>query len=173
MSFSIIYNLAVVISLLVVLYLLLRPVICGTIYFPTTPANIDIAMKLAAIGPGTQVVDLGSGDGRLLIACAERGAHAEGYEVNPFLVHSSRQAIRAKGLGHLAVVHAKSMWRADLSKFDVVFVYGIPHIMKGLEKKFTGELKPGTKIVSNVFRLPDWKPVAQEGSVYLYEVSGL
>ena len=62
----------------------------GAIYFPNTPANVEVAMTLAGIGPGVHVVDLGSGDGRLLVACAERGAAAEGYEINPFLVRRSR-----------------------------------------------------------------------------------
>jgi precorrin-6B methylase 2 len=173
MSFYFFYNFAIIIVLAATIYLLARPIVRGAIYFPTTPKNVEVAMKLAAIGPGMCVVDLGSGDGRLLIACAEHGAYAEGYEVNPFLVRSSRQLIRAKGLEKLAVVHWKSFWHADLAKFDTVFVYGIPYIMKGLEKKFIHELKPGAKIVSNVFQFPGWKPIAEEGNVYMYEVPGL
>jgi precorrin-6B methylase 2 len=148
----------------------MRPIVRGAIYFPTTPKNVDIMIALAGVRSGMRIADFGSGDGRLLIACAERGAFAEGYEINPMLVHQSRRAIRRKGLSRLAVVHWKSLWKADSSKSDVIFVYGIPYIMKGLEKKFARELKPGTKIVSNVFRFPGWKSIAQEGNVFLYEV---
>jgi SAM-dependent methyltransferase len=171
MYFTLVYNFAIIIVLAVTIYMLARPIVRGAMYFPTTSKNVEVAMRLTGVGTGVRVVDLGSGDGRLLVACAERGACVEGYEINPTLVWRSRRMIREKNLRGQASVHWKSFWRVDLSKFDVVFVYGIPYIMKGLEKKFIRELKPGTKIVSNVFQFPGWTPVAQEGNVFLYQIS--
>lgn len=163
-------NLALLLILLVAMYLLLRPVIHGAIYLPTTRANVEKMMALADIRPGQIVVDIGSGDGRLLLACAQRGAHAEGFEINPLLVFRSRRLIRAAGLEKLAVVHWQSFWRADLARFDVVLLYGITNIMRGLERKLNRELKPGARVVSNVFQFPDWQPIAQAGDVFLYEI---
>jgi protein-L-isoaspartate O-methyltransferase len=170
MMVSVILNLVILLVLLVVLYLLLRPIIHGAIYLPTTPVNVEKMVALADIRPGQSVVDLGSGDGRLLIACARRGSRAEGYEINPFLVIRSRRAIRKAGLQNLAVVHWKSFWHADFARFDVVMLYGITYIMEGLQKKFIRELNPGAKIVSNVFQFPGWRPIAEDGNVFLYDI---
>ena len=67
-----------------------------------------------------------------------------------------------------AVVHWESFWRADFSKFDTIIVYGIPYIMRDLQKKLERELRPGTKIISNAFQFPGWKPVATERKIHLY-----
>jgi hypothetical protein len=172
-----------IVLLLAVIYFLGRPIIKGAIYFPTTPRGVKNILKLACpavdfgapkstAGQGQKIVDLGSGDGRIVIALAQSGAYAEGYEINPILVWSSRRAIRkanleGEGAGK-AKIFWKSFWRADLSQFDVVIVYGIPYIMKDLQKKMERELRPGTKIISNAFTFPNWTPAAVEGRVRLY-----
>lgn len=156
--------------LLVIIYFIARPMVHGAIYFPTSTRNIETIVRLAQIKPGQKIVDLGSGDGRILIALARAGAIAIGYEINPALVRSSRRAIARAGLSKNVTVHWKSFWRADLSQYDTVVVYGIPYIMNKLSKKMERELKPGTKIVSNIYSFHRWKPVAKDGEVYLYEV---
>lgn len=157
-----------IVILLLVIYFLGRPIVHGAIYFPTSPRGIRTMMELGDVKPGRKVVDLGSGDGRVVIACAERGASVEGYEINPVLVWISRRAIRRAGMEGRAAVHWKTFWRADLSRFDTVIVYGIPYIMQDLEKKLERELKPETKIISNAFPFPNWKPVAKEQKIYYY-----
>ena len=60
------------------------------------------------------------------------------------------------------------MWKADLSNVDVVFVYQLPHVMKRIKKKLLEELKPGARVISNSFVMPDWKPKEERGGIYLY-----
>lgn len=161
-------NVVIVVVLLLILYLLTRPVIRGATYFPTTSHNIELMIKMAALQPGQRVVDLGSGDGRIVVACAKRGICAVGYEINPILVMLSRNAIRRAGLQDYATVYWKSFWGINLGQFDAVFVYGIPRIMNRLARKLENELGPGAKIISNVFKFSDWPPVRAEGKIYLY-----
>ncbi len=163
-----------VITLIVLLataYLLIRPIVRGAIFFPSSVRNVEVMMNVASLRRGDRIADLGSGDGRILIACAQQGIRAEGYEINPILVFLSRRAIRKARVEHLAAVHWKSFWRVDLAPFDTVFVYGMDHIMGGLQKKLEHELRLGTKVIANVFPFPGWTPAAQRGNVYLYERS--
>ena len=167
---AILINILAVAILCALVYLLLRPMVRGAIYFPTSPARTQTIMELARIGPDMRVIDLGSGDGRLLLAAAARGAYAVGYEVNPLLVWQSRRLIRQQGLSESAVVIYKSLWRADLRDFDVILVYGLPAIMRQLGQKILREARPGTLVVSNAFRFPNWEPVAQRENILLYRV---
>ncbi len=163
-------NIIAVLMLLAAIYFLGRPIVHGAIFFPTTTRNVEAMIALASLRAGDKVVDLGSGDGRIVIACAERGIKAEGYEINPILVLLSRRAIRRAGVQDLAVIHWKSFWRADLALFNVIFVYGIPYIMSDLRRKFERELKPGTRVVSHVFQIPRWIPVKDKGNIHLYKI---
>ena len=157
-----------ILLLLFVIYFLLRPLINGAVYFPTTPRNVETIVTMAGVRPGQRAADLGSGDGRIVIALARAGAEVHGYEVNPLLVWKSRRAIKRTGIGHKAFIHWKSFWRRDLSSFDVVVVYGIPYIMKKLGDKLHRELKPGALIISNIYEFPQWSPLYSENRVYLY-----
>jgi SAM-dependent methyltransferase len=166
----VIINVIVVLVLLGVIYLLGRPIVRGAIYFPTSHVQVDIMVRMASLRRRDRVADLGSGDGRLLIACARRGIRAEGYEINPILIFLSRRRIRQAGVKDLAAVHWKSFWRVDLAPYNVVFVYGIPYIMDGLRRKLERELRPGTKVISNAFLFPGWFPSAKEGKISLYTI---
>ena len=163
-------NIVAVLMMLAAIYFLGRPIVHGAIFFPTTTRNVEAMIALASLHAGDRVVDLGSGDGRIVIACAERGIKADGYEINPILVLFSRRAIRQAGVRDLAVIHWKSFWRADLAQFDVVFVYGIPYIMSDLRRKFELELKSGTRVVSHVFLIPQWIPAEDMGNIHLYKI---
>src|SRR5579872_2858900 len=83
--------------LLAIIYLLGRPLVHGAIYVPTSMRGVREMVKLIDPKPGDKIIDLGSGDGRILIACAERGASAVGYEINPLLVKRSRRAVARAG----------------------------------------------------------------------------
>lgn len=159
--------------LLTLIYLLLRPIINGAVYFPTSMRNLNAIVALAEVQPGQKVADLGSGDGRIVMAFARLGAEAHGYEINPLLVWKSKRAIRRAGLQRNAFVHWKSMWRADLTGYKAVTVYGIPYIMNRLGKKLDKELVPGAKIVSNIFPLPDRTPTrTADQKIYVYTARG-
>ncbi len=144
----------------------------GPPFVSSVPWVIKNAIKLAQIRKGEKAVDLGCGDGRIVIALAKAGAEAYGYEINPFLVWLTRFRIRQAGMSGKAFAYYKSLWDLDLSSFDVVMIYGLPYMFKRLEKKLEKELKPGSRVISLSFPFPTWKPVKTDESVYLYKVSG-
>ena len=122
---------------------------------PYVPSKLKAArrmIELAHISKGTRVVDLGSGDGKLLFLTSQHGAIATGYEINPFLVLYTN----IKAFIFLHHVHAvwKDFWKADISKADIILLYLIPWKMKKLEGKILRETKPGTRIISNSFIFP-------------------
>jgi ribosomal protein L11 methylase PrmA len=140
----------------------------GAIYVPTTRERVEKMVEFLETKPGQLAVDLGAGDGRLVIALANAGAVAQGYEINPFLVSLATENIKKAGLEGKAFVYYKNLWRQDLKNFDAVVVFPMSHMMRKLENKFEKELKPGARIVSNYFALPTWQPEKQEENIYLY-----
>lgn len=140
----------------------------GAFFAKSSPKRIKNILKLANIKPGQKVVDLGSGDGRVVIAFAQKKALVMGFEVNPWLVWKSRLKIKKLCLQNRAKIVWKSFWQTELSKFNVIVVYGINYMMKKLEKKILKETKKGTKIISVYFKFPNLKIKQKLGDVYLY-----
>lgn len=164
-----IWDLVLVIFGLAGAAILASSVINGAPYVPTRAFIVE--KMLEGVGPGMKLVDLGSGDGRIVMAAARKGAEAVGFEINPILVLISRWRIRRRKLS--AKVYWKSFWQADLSPFDVVTVFGITKIMPGLEAKFRKELKRGACIVSYAFALPTWPQTEKHDSLYFYRKENL
>jgi cyclopropane fatty-acyl-phospholipid synthase-like methyltransferase len=162
-------------SLLIILFLigfivlLAYSMIRGAPYAPIGKQKLQDMIELLNIKKGEKAVDIGSGDGRIVIALAKHGAEAHGYEINPLLVYLSRRKIKKEGLEKKAFIHMTDMWRENFSAFDIVTLFMTPHALKGLEKKLQKELKPGARIVANYYHFPHWKEVKQEGQVYLYK----
>ena len=142
--------------------------IYGAPPLPTKHDTLGAMLRLADLKADDFAVDLGAGDGRIVIAAAEKGVRAVGYEINPILVLAAKVLIRRKGLQSLASVELANMWKMDLSPYSAVFVFGSPGIMAALEKKLDRELKPGTRIVSNAFEFPHWKAVSKNEGAFLY-----
>lgn len=143
----------------------------GAIYLPTHPRTVEMIVAMVNIQPGVRAVDLGSGDGRLVIALAQAGALAHGFEVNPILAIWSKLKIKKLGLQNNAKIFVKSFWGQDLSQYDVVIVFGMTHIMDRLETKLKKELKPEALVISNVFQFKGLKLVNKDDSgVYVYKV---
>lgn len=165
---TLIFQIAILFILTIATLILFRSVINGAIYFPTEPKNVSVMVSLLAVKPGEKIADLGSGDGRVVIALARAGAEAHGYEINPLLVYQARKKIRRAGLKSKAFIHYQSFWKADLSKFDAIAVYGFPNFFKRLGLKIKKEMRPDARIVSNLFKFPDWHPSKTESGVYLY-----
>jgi cyclopropane fatty-acyl-phospholipid synthase-like methyltransferase len=140
----------------------------GAPFLPTTQAKVEQMILAAKILPGERLADIGSGDGRILIAAAKAGAIAHGYEINPFLIWWSRIKIRQAGLSDRAFVHWKNFWLQDLSEYDIITVFGITNIMPDLEKKLQKELQPGARVICNIFPFPNW-PRSENKEVYLYK----
>lgn len=155
----------------IVFYLLVRPMISGAIYAPTGDNNVEIIKKLAEAKPGERIVDLGSGNGKIVIAFAKDGMESHGYEINPLLVWFSRRKIKKLGLQERAFIHGESFWKADLGEFDVVTVFTLPHIMRALVPKIKKELRLGARVVANAYGFQGVEPIKKEDQVFLYESS--
>lgn len=151
-----------------IFFFLLPLLFYGAVFAKSSPEIIKKIIFLADINSAKKAVDLGSGDGRLVIAMAKAGAEAHGYEINPFLVLLSRRNIRKAGLSGRAFAHWKNFWNEDFSEFDIVTIYGISYIMKKLEAKLKKELRPNAKVISSYFIFSDWPYSKKEDNIYLY-----
>lgn len=140
----------------------------GAYFARTDEQTIQKMIALSNVKPNERVIDLGAGDGAIIVALAKKNIAASGVEINPFLVRKARQRITKLNLDRLASIHQGNFWNLNLSPYDVVFVYGIGYIMMRLETKLLKELKPGSRVVSNYFQFPSWKPKAYRNNVYLY-----
>ncbi len=127
------------------------------VWVPTPPELVETMLDLAKVTKDDYVIDLGSGDGRNVIAAAQRGARALGVEFNPQLVEVSKQAAQEKGVAEKATFVQGDMYEADISKATVMAIYLLPANMDKLLPKFQG-LSPGTRIVANTFGFSDWDP---------------
>ena len=132
--------------------------------FVTTPTDIVSGMlRFAGTGPGDLVVDLGSGDGRIVIAAArEFGARALGIELDAGLVEKSRANARAAGVGDRTSFVQGDVLRTDFSQATVVTVYLLPQLINQLQPKLLDGLRPGARIVSHAFTMTGWKPDRSE-----------
>lgn len=165
---SVTYFLILILIFLKFFEFLLPLIFRGGIYVPTKIEKIKKMVDFLEIKTGEKAVDLGSGDGRMVIALAKAGAESYGYEINPFLVALARKNIKKAGLEEKAFVFQKNFWKEDLSRFDIIAVYGILHIMKRLEVKLKKELKENARVASNAFPFPTWKHAKEREGIYLY-----
>ena len=146
------------------------PIGRGAIYDPSSRAEAEIMAGLADVHEGTRAADLGSGDGRVVIALARLGAEAHGYEINPILVAISRRNIRREGLSGKAHIHWGNFWRRSLSRYDLITVFQVGFVMARLEAKLRRELAPGSAIVSHYWRFPGLRPERTQGNIYRYRL---
>lgn len=132
----------------------------------------DIAKMatLAEIKKSDKVVDLGCGDGTIVIHLAQQGYQSEGFDINRFLVWRAQRNIKKLGLEKKAKVFVADVWKTDLSKYSVIFLYGITYMMPELEKKLLSELKPGSRVVSNYFTFPNWQTSKTDEKINVYTV---
>ena len=144
----------------------------GAIYFPTTSAAVKQMLKLGQVSSKDTLLDLGSGDGRILIAAARLGAKAIGYEINLFLVWKSRRLIRQAKLEKLAKVYWKSFWKADFNQATIITVYLFPNLMNRLQKLLEKKVNHPLSIVVNNYPFPQLKPFKEDNQIYLYKFTG-
>lgn len=140
----------------------------GAIYFPTTFPVVKQMLKLGQVSAKDTLIDLGSGDGRILIAAGRLGAKAIGYEINPFLVWKSRHLIRQAKLEKLAKVYWRSFWKADFSQATIVTVYLFPNLMNRLQRLLEKNVHHSLRVVSNKYPFPHLSPFQQHQEIYLY-----
>mgnify|MGYP001810590160 CR=1 FL=1 len=127
--------------------------------FITTPDAVTLAMlELAGVGPADHLVDLGSGDGRIVITAARRfGARGLGVEIVPDLVAKSRDNARRAGVAARTEFREQDLFTLDLAPFSVVTMYLLPQVNLQLRERLLA-LAPGTRIVSHDWDLGDWAP---------------
>ena len=131
------------------------------VWVPTPMETVEKMLELAKVTSKDFLMDLGSGDGRTVIAAAKRGARALGIEYNPDMVGLSRCNADAAGVSKLATFQQADLFATDFSKADVVTMFLLPSINLRLRPTILN-MKPGTRIVSNTFTMDDWEPDAQE-----------
>jgi predicted RNA methylase len=136
-----------------------QPARTPDIHFTPTRHNIaDAMLRLAGVGPGDVVYDLGSGDGRIPIIAAQKyGARGVGVEIDPRLVELSWRIANEAEVAHRVSFIVGDLFTADLTEATVVTAYLSPQIMKMLEPKLRA-LKSGTRIVSHQFPMAIWQP---------------
>lgn len=137
-------------------------------YVPSTQIRVETMVKLAQPKQGMRMVDLGCGDGRILIAFAKAGIEATGLEISKNRLNLSMQNLLKENLEKNVVIKEKSFFDEDLSEYDIITLYGLDSIMPKIEEKIIKEARAGTKILSNYFQFPTLKPVKEENKVYLY-----
>jgi len=143
-------------------------------FVPTPQEVVDKMVELAGVKKGDVVYDLGSGDGRIVITAAKKGAKATGFDVDGDLVKESRANIKKAGLQDLAEIKQQDILTVDLSPASVVTMYLLPDVNLKLKPHILSQMKPGSRIVSHAFDMGDWKPDKTERvngrTVYLWIV---
>jgi precorrin-6B methylase 2 len=126
------------------------------VWVPSPDATVEKMLDHAGVTPQDFVIDLGSGDGRTIIAAAKRGARALGVEFNPDMVEYSRNRAAQAGVADRAQFVQGDMYEADISKATVLALFLLPSNLERLVPKFL-DLPPGTRIVANTFWVRDWE----------------
>ena len=131
------------------------------VWVPTPQELVEKMLDMAKVTPQDIVIDLGSGDGRNVIAAAKRGARAYGFEFNPDMVALSRRRAKEAGVADKATFIEGDMFEADISKATVLALFLLPSNLDKLAPKFL-TLRPGTRIVNNTFQVTGWEADASE-----------
>ena len=147
----------------------------GGPYVPTPQQVVDEMLRIAGVTESDFVVDLGSGDGRIVITAAQKfGARGRGYDIDASMVERSVANARKAGVGQRVSFREEDVLKADIREATVVTLYLLPAMMNELRAKLLRELKPGTRIVSHDFDFGTWKP-DRSVSIELnekYDISG-
>lgn len=127
------------------------------VWVPTPQSLVEKMLDMAKVAPQDILTDLGSGDGRTVIAAAKRGARATGIEYNPDMVELSKRNAAEAGVGEKVTFLKADLFETDFSKSTVITMFLLPEINLKLRPKLL-DMKPGTRVVSNSFTMEDWEP---------------
>lgn len=145
----------------------------GAPWVPTPKEKVRRMMQLAEAKPGETMMDLGSGDGSvLIIAAKEFGMNAIGYEINPVLRLYAKIWARLVGVGDKVSVRRGNFFTIDLPKTDIVSFYLLDTTIKKLEPRLTRDLPKGTRVVSRDFQIWAWPEWKTDGTLYAYLAPG-
>ena len=133
-----------------------------TPYVPTPQNIVDKMLEVAKVGAGDYVIDLGSGDGRMVITAAKKhGARGFGVDLDRRLVTRANQLAAKAGVADRAVFYERDLYDTDLSPASVVTIYLLPEVNLMVRPKLLATLKPGTRVVSHDYNMGDWPPDQQ------------
>jgi len=127
------------------------------VYLPTPPELVSKMLDMAGVTAEDYVIDLGSGDGRIVVAAAKRGARALGIEYDGPLVELSRRNAANEGVSGKATFVQADLFESDFSQATVLTMFLLSDMMVKLQPKILN-LRPGTRVVSNSFYIDDWPP---------------
>lgn len=131
-------------------------------FVPTPPVVVDAMLKLAGVGPQDYVIDLGSGDGRIVIAAARKyGAQGLGVEIDTSLVGEARREARRQGVDGRVEFKVDDLLQMSISRATVITMYLYPRLMLAMRPRLITDLKPGSRIVSHEFTMEGWEPDAR------------
>jgi len=133
-------------------------------YVPATSRQVDNVVKMCKHHQSRsknveKLIDLGSGDGRIVIAAAKNGFACTGVELNLWLVLYSKIAAGLLGLRRNATFQRLDLWKTDLSEYDKIVIFGVAEMMPTLRDKLLKEMKKESKVVACRFPIPKWKPI--------------
>lgn len=127
-------------------------------YVPTPQEVVERMLQIAKVGPADYLIDLGSGDGRIVITAAKKhGARGFGVDLNPVRITEAEENARKAGVVDKVAFYQRDLFETDLSQATVITMYLLPRVNLELRPKLL-ELKPGTRIVSHDFSMNDWTP---------------
>ena len=127
------------------------------IWIPTPDTLVNRMLRMAQVTPKDYVIDLGSGDGKIVIAAAREGARGLGIEYNPDMVELSRRRAQQAGVADRARFEKADIFESDFSHATVITMYLLPHLNLRLRHRILA-LKPGTRVASHEFRMGRWRP---------------
>jgi len=126
-------------------------------YVPTPPEVVEQMLQMADVKPGDFVIDLGSGDGRIAIAAAKKGARAFGVDIDPERVQEAQENAKRAGVEDKVSFKRQNLFDTRISDATVLTMYLLTNVNMQLRPRILEELKPGTRVVSHAFDLGDWK----------------
>jgi SAM-dependent methyltransferase len=127
-------------------------------YVPSPQDVVERMIDLADIKPGNYLIDLGSGDGRIVITAAKRGARGLGVDIDPRRIQESLANAAAAGVSDRAMFEQKDLFDTDISKADVVTTYLLPLVNLDLRPRLLEQMRPGARLVTHAFHMGEWLP---------------
>jgi len=134
-----------------------------TPYVPTPQDVVERMLDMANVKPGEYLIDLGSGDGRIVVTAAQRGARAYGVDLNPQRVKEAVANAAKAGVSARATFEVKDLFDTDISKADVVTTYLLPLVNLDLRPRLLDQMRPGARLITHAFHMgDDWWPDATD-----------
>jgi len=143
-------------------------------YVPTPRAVVEQMLDIANVQPCDYVIDLGSGDGRIVIAAAKRGATGHGIDLDPRRIAEARKNANNAGVSDRVLFKQENIFDTDFSRASVITMYLLPSVNIKLRSDLLDKVEPGTRIVSHSFDMDEWKPdkesAVQDGGGSTHEI---